>query len=192
MSKPTFVIVLCEDNLTFTFLRKYLQRCGVDRRGIRSEVSPSGRGAAENWVIRNFPVQVDAYRISKARKTTWLIVALDADRGTVTGRIEQLSASLRHCANPRLQDIDLESEKIARLVPRRNVETWILILSGTSADEENDFSRDKQKESWYELIDPAVIELYEWTRPNAQFSDRCIPSLCHGLDELRNLSRLVR
>jgi hypothetical protein len=188
MSKPTFAIILCEDNLTFTLLRKYLQRCGVDRRSIRPEVSPSGRGAAESWVIRNFPAQVDAYRISKAKKDTWLIVAIDADKGTVARRIEQLNSSLRNCGNPRLQNIDPGVERIARFVPRRNVETWILVLSGTPGNEVADFSEQKQKEEWHELIDPAVEEFYEWTRPNANLPERCLPSLRHAIDELRHLS----
>ena len=34
--------------------------------------------------------------------------------------------------------LDVEHEQIARLVPKRNVETWILCLNGQAADEDTD------------------------------------------------------
>lgn len=195
MSKPTTVILLCEDNLTAALFRFYLIRCGIHHRDIRFLVSPKGRGAGENYVIRQYPAQVDAYRLSKAKKDTWLIVSIDADTGTVAGHLEQLNASLRQSGNQRLRDINIENEAIARLVPRRNVETWILVLTGTTANEIDDYSRSRRKEDWHELIQPASQELYSWVRPNAQIPARCNDSLHHAIHELNHLEldrRIVR
>ncbi len=186
MSKPTAVILLCEDNLTSILLRSYLERRGI-YHGLRVNVSPKGRGAAENWIIQHYPEQVNAYIKQKARTYTWLIVCIDADTGTVPGHIEQLNASLRQSGNQRLRDINFENEAIARLVPRRNVETWILVLTGTSVNEVDDYSHSKDKEAWRELAHPASHQLHGWTRPNAQIPARCTESLHHAIRELNHL-----
>jgi hypothetical protein len=186
MSKPTAVILLCEDNLTSIFLRSYLKRHGI-YHGLRVTVSPKGRGAAENWVIQHYPRQVNAYIKQRARTETWLIVSVDADTGTVAGHIEQLNASLRQSGNQRLRDINFNNEAIARLVPRRNIETWILVLTGATVNEVDDYSRSKDKDAWHELVHPASHELHGWTRPNAQIPDRCTESLHHAIHELNRL-----
>src|SRR5580698_4931664 len=148
MSKPTTVIVLCEDDTTSILLRAHLKRNGVFH-GIRVNVTLSGSGF--DWVLRNYPDEVNAYRISKARKETWLIVAIDADEGTVASRIGQLDARLKQSGDTRLREMRVQDERIARLVPRRNVETWILVLTGTQATEEENCKYRNRKEEWQDL-----------------------------------------
>jgi len=119
MSKPTKVIVLCEDNRTFSFTRSFLKRCGIDR-DIRPVISP--RGSAFTFVVNNFPAQVNAYRLAKARVHTWLIAVVDADSGTVAQRIGEMDRGLAQAQEPRVRGIRIQDETIARLVPRRNRE----------------------------------------------------------------------
>jgi hypothetical protein len=75
-------------------------------------------------------------------------------------------------------------ERIVHLIPKRNIETWILNLNGHTVDEETDFSR-------YAAIDdlmvPAAQTLFEWTRPNAVPAPYCVPSLRWAINELRRL-----
>jgi len=192
MSKPTATIVLCEDKLTESLLRSHLKSRGIDPRNVRFVVSPGGRGAGERFVIRQFPVQVDAYRISIARKLTWLIAVVDADTGTVEAHIAELDASLRDCGDERLRDLRIEDERIARLVPRRNIETWLLVLNGIAADEDKDYKHSRPKDDWYPLATSGGTQLYQWTRPNTQISSLCVESLHRGIRELRRIEALSR
>lgn len=192
MSKPTETIVLCEDKLTESLVRSYLKSHRIGARNIRFVVSPRGRGAGERFVVRQFPAQVEAYRISNAKKATWLIVVIDADTGTVAGHIAELDTSLHECGNERLRNLRLENERIARLVPRRNIETWIVVLNGADVNEDMDYSNSKSKDEWHGLAIPGGAQLHRWTRPNAQIPSTCIESLHHGIRELRRVEALSR
>jgi hypothetical protein len=77
-------------------------------------------------------------------------------------------------------------EKIVHLIPKRNIETWILNLNGHTVDEETDFSRDAAID---DLIVPAAQTLFEWTRPNAVPAPYCAPSLRSAINERRRLER---
>ena len=184
MSKPTSVVLLCEDNLTSAFVRAYLRHCGV-LYGVRVNVTQSGSGY--DWVLRQFPIEVNAYRLAKARKSSWLIAVIDADTGTVARRLSQLQASLGQSEEPRVRSINLRNEMIACLVPRRNIETWILVLSGTSANEEDDYKNTKSRDEWAEMQSSASGQLYAWARPNARLPANCIDSILLAIRELARL-----
>jgi hypothetical protein len=191
MSKPTEVILLCEDRLTSMLLRRYLNHSGVNSRNVRLIISPSGRGSGEQFVMRQYPQQVAAYRVSNARKKTWLVVAIDADSGTVAGHLAQLNAALNECGNVRVRDIRIENECVARLIPRRNVETWLLVLNGNDVNEEEDYKDRHSKDEWEDLAVSGSTRLYAWTRRNAQFPGRFIDSLHHGIGELTRIERMA-
>jgi hypothetical protein len=184
MSKPTAVTLLCEDDTTSVLLRSYLKRYGVSY-GIRVNITQSGSGF--DWVLRNYPVEVNTYRISKAKKATWLIVAIDADEETVVARIRQLDARLERSEDRRLREMRVQDEKIARLVPRRNIETWLLALTGSGATEEEDYKRLRGKDEWQDLAKQAGVELFCGTRTNAAIPAHFTPSLQHAVHELRRL-----
>ncbi len=190
MSKPTAVIVLCEDNLTFSFTRSYLKRCGVSR-GIRPVISP--RGSAFTFVVNSFPTQVNAYRLNKARIHTWLIAVVDADTGTVAQRIGEMDRSLTQAQEQRVRTMRIQDETIARLVPRRNIETWILALNSTTVNETDDYkSTIRTDEEWSELTPTAAESFYTLTRPNAKIPEDLIESLRYGVDEMHRVHQLAR
>jgi hypothetical protein len=192
MSRPTAVIVLCEDNRTFSFTRAYLKRCGVDR-GIRPIISPRGRGSGFDFVIKNFAVQVKAYKLVSRRLHTWLVAIVDADTSTVAQRIGQMNAELTNAQEPRVKAIRIEDEKIARLVPRRNIETWILALNSRTVNETADYKGTiRDDEEWSTLIPVATETLHTLTRANAQLPEGLIASLRHGVAEMRRLFQLAR
>jgi hypothetical protein len=181
MSKPTEVIVLCEDNRTFFFTRSYLKRCGINR-GIRPVISP--RGSAFTFVVNSFPAQVNAYRLAKARIHTWLIAIVDADTGTVAQRIGEMDRALTQAQEPRVRAMRIQDETIARLIPRRNIETWILALNAETVNETDDYKYTRAREDWPSLVPTAAEVFYTLTRPNADLPENLIDSIRHGIGEM--------
>jgi hypothetical protein len=116
-----------------------------------------------------------------APKRSWIAV-IDADNFTLPERLAQLDQKLREDG---VELIRMDVEQVARLIPRRNIETWILCLNAVGVNEETDYKRTRN--DWTELIRPAAETLYTWARPNTQVPDNCIPSLQHGVAELRRL-----
>jgi hypothetical protein len=180
MQKRVTGVLLVEDSLHERLVRMYLGRCGVGPREIRLSKSPSGRGSAEGWVRKQFPIEVRVCRTRHAQ--TRLIVVIDADILTVQRRMRQLDEALRDAGVPMITDAD----GVLRLVPKRNIETWILGLNGLAVTEEDDYKN--ARNDWVKLILPAVELLYGWTRPNVEVPASCIPSLQTGIAELRRLS----
>jgi hypothetical protein len=179
MAKPSQVIVLVEDNRQRQLIFRYLRRIGLEMHAMRFVLPASGSG--EQWVREQFSAEIAFYRIRSARAETKLIAVIDADNLTVQARLMQLDQKLRENG---LQLIRVD-EQIVRLIPRRNVETWILYLNAVQVDETTDYK--SRRNDWTELIRPAAEQLYAWTRPNTQFPDNCLSSLKHGAAELRRL-----
>jgi hypothetical protein len=180
VSKPSQVIVLVEDDHQEMLVYRYLKKRGLRTR---IESSPSGKGSAESWVRKSFAKEVSAYRIRQAKASTALIVVIDADTHTVLDRLNQLDQALRDAGKQR---IDAGAEQIARLVPKRNVETWILCLTGQEVDEETDYKN--ATDGWNKLIPQAAEALFQWTRPKAGLPSHCIDSLQSGVRELNRLT----
>lgn len=176
MSKPSRVIVLLEDDRHKMLVRRYLTRRGFREHEIRiQQVGPAV------CVLRRFATEVSAYRNRQARVQTALIVVIDADTGTVQQRLRQLDEALGDSGKP---PVDVRTEKIARLVPKRNIETWILCLNGYDVDEETDYKG--ARHDWTELIRPAAGTLHEWTESEV-LPTRCAESLRSGIRELKRL-----
>ena len=179
MHKRCLVIVIAEDEHHEALIRRFLRECGLTRHEIRIERSPSGQGSAEHWVRKRFVIEVSVFRSRHAQ--TKLIVIIDADTSTVHNRIRQLDQALPDSQKP---IIGTSAEQIARLVPKRNVETWILCLNGQDVDEETDYKG--TRDDWSQQITPAAETLFQWTRPNIQ-PLQCIDSLQRGVTELKRL-----
>jgi len=182
MPKPSQVIVLVEDERHEMLVRRYLRRRGMEPHQMTIVPFPAGKGSAEQWVRARFAKEVSAYRNRSARAATALIVMIDADNHTVHGRLSQLGEALRDGGKPPIHD----DEQIARLVPKRNVETWILCLNDHQVDEVADYKG--TREDWNELIPQASEALFQWTRPNFAVPNHCIDSLRTGIGELRRLN----
>jgi hypothetical protein len=179
MSKPSYVIAVVEDSHHKMLIYRYLLKRGILQHQIRLERSPTGRGSAENWVRSRFVKEIGIYRARHGR--TMLIVMIDADVGTVQHRLRQLDEALR---DETIAPISVD-ERIMRLVPKRNVETWILCLNGHVVDEDTDY---KNGNSWTARIVTAAESLAEWTRPHAELPEHCTDSLRLGIRELSRLS----
>jgi hypothetical protein len=181
MSNPSRVFVLVEDELHRALILRYLIQCGFEQHQMRIQLSPAGRGSAENWVLRRFASETRTYRSRQARAEAALIVMIDADTRSVQDRWNQLDQALTDNGEPTVS----RGERIARLVPRRNVETWVLCLNEEHVNEIDDYSG--ARGNWNELIPQGAETLCQWTRPNADPPHRCVNSLRIGVQELKTL-----
>lgn len=180
MSKPSLVIGIVEDDHQKMFVYRYLIKRGLEWRRIRIRRSPSGRGSAEDWVRKTWVEDVRAYRRRHAQ--TALIVMIDADTLTVQHRLDQLADALTEVE----EETVTENEQIARLVPKRNVETWILCLNGHIVNEETDYKGPRT--DWSELIANGSETLLQWTQSHDEPPENCVSSLRRGLRELKRLT----
>ena len=94
----------------------------------------------------------------------------------------QLDKALRDAAAPLIPD---HGNEVARLVPKRNIETWILYLNDIQVNEDSDYKN--TRDDWNDLVRPAVKALYLWTRPRTAMPPSCVSSLQIGIEELRKL-----
>jgi hypothetical protein len=182
VARPSQVIVLIEDSSHQRFVLRYLRRCGLEQHTMRFVPYPAGEGSGEQWVRERFAVEVEVYRRRRAHSETTLIVVIDADDRSVHERLAQLDRNLDEAQADRIRP---DAEQIARLVPKRNIETWILCLNDVRVVEGTDYKRTAN--DWTTLIRSGIETLYNWTRPNAKLPPSCIPSLRLGVAELKRL-----
>ena len=125
------VVILSEDTQSECFIRRFLHKRGWDRRQIRTETLPRGKGSGEQWVREKFINELKAYRSRSSRAATCLIVASDADDKTVEQRIQTFKAMCAEAGVPYRN----EGERVAFIIPRRNIETWLAFLRGENVNE---------------------------------------------------------
>ena len=148
-------------------------------RAVRVRPLPAGRGSAEQYVRENYPDELRIFRSGSSRRSTGLVVAIDADEHTVQQRFEQLEHSLRTSSiAPRIHD-----EAVSILVPKRNVETWVRCLNGQPANEQDNYRYRNDNGD----PKPAAHTLFQWSRANAAVPGNCVASLFNAFTELRRL-----
>jgi hypothetical protein len=178
MSQPSQTILLVEDSRHERFIVAYLRKIGFKQHAMRIRKSPSG--SAEQWVRTQFAIEVQACLRRPAK--TMLVVILDADTHTIQHRFRQMDQALQQVD---ASLINKGAEAVVRLVPKRNIETWILCVNGRAVDQETDYKQDRN--DWTGLIKSGITSLYDWTRPNALLPVTCVESLQIGIRGLRKL-----
>ena len=172
---------MCEDRAQEALARGYLEAKQVPIRHLRFEVSPRGSGAAEHFVRQHYPVEVREQRARATYQNVSLVTILDADVGSVADRHGQLEDGLRASElSPRGP-----TERIAVVVPKRAVETWVRWLLDPAApvDEATDFG------SRYSIDDcrRAGGRLPSACGGAVRDLPRALPSLTRGCEELRRV-----
>jgi hypothetical protein len=174
------VIVRCEDLQQRVFLYRYLIEKGIGRRDVQVSHCPAGRGDAKQWVTDQHVVEVRALR-GKPHFSVALITMLDADDRSLADRKRELDEALVSSGQERRRP----SERIAVLVPRRNIETWIHRLRGEAANESDSYPRYRGEESrCREAVDEFVRRCPAHMVPDDP------PSLRDGCEELTRLLSL--
>ncbi len=177
---PSQVVVLAEDERHQRFMRYYLQRLGFRQHALRFMALPAGRGCGEQWVREQYAEAVTAYRTRSTHAKSALVVVLDADNSAVEKRVEQLKMELIQAdLNPRTAN-----EKIVHLIPRRNIETWVLSLTGSDVDEQADY---KQENGIDSKLHEAAAAFWDLARSHAVPPNNGLPSLLKAIHELRRL-----
>jgi hypothetical protein len=108
------------------------------------------------------------------------VVLIDADTQPVTRRQNELREELT-AANSEPRG---STERIAHLIPKRNIETWILCLNGETVDENTDYRHEKNLGP---RIANAAANFFDWSRPKAAIPTHCIPSLTAAIPEILRL-----
>ncbi len=120
-SRGTRLVILCEDLQQEVFARHYFLLRGFHRREISSVIAPQGRGAGEQFVRERFAVEVREQRRQVTHQSVALVVLIDADTQPVHQRKNTLDNTLQSSG----QVTRRADERIAIVVPKRNIETWI-------------------------------------------------------------------
>jgi hypothetical protein len=173
-------VVLCEDTQTECFIRRFLLRQGWNRHKIRWKTLPAGEGSGLVWVRENFVKELNAYRSRNPRMDTCLIIAADADNLTVEQRIQ----TFRKASVEAGISFRQEGEKVAFIVPRRNIETWLAYLRGEPVNE-TDACRKYEDES---DCQPQVAVLDEMCRKGVLKPEPAPPSLVSACLEFSRLA----
>ena len=171
------VTLLCEDSQTDAFVRRFLKRRNFRHRDITTLPLPAGNQSGEQWVRTRYPAELRAIR---RRRRAYLIVVTDADAGSTDARRAQLEAECKQQEIPPREDTD----PVVVVVPRRNIETWLAYLGGTSVDEVTVYSRLRRERD----CDAHANRLYDMCR-DERLAEPAPPSLREACDEYRKLRR---
>lgn len=169
------IVLLVEDSRQENLLRRYLQERGHDNRNIRVQRVRGGRGSGEQFVREKYASEVRAIRSQVSRTKACLFAMIDADSGSVDDRKRQFERALRDAEEP----VRGPSEPILNLIPKRNVETWILCLCSEVVNESSDYRHDQRVDP--QSIKRAARTLSTWTRSVP--GGNCVPSLRDCLPE---------
>jgi hypothetical protein len=127
------VVLLVEDEALECFVRRVLLKLGFRRRDIRVERAPKGKGSGKDWVTKNYPDEVRAYRGKASYQgNIGIVVGIDADEQTVQERAQALAAALQNAGLEKRQD----EEKFCLFIPKWNIETWLVYLGGDAVVED--------------------------------------------------------
>lgn len=185
MNNPSRIFALVEDQRHRQFLYRFLLKRGLTAHQVVFEVAPSGRGSAEQWVRENFARQAGKCRARNKRAATGMFVVLDADTSGVEACRNVLNESL---LSAQMTRFDARRDAIARLIPKRNIETWIHFLTAPGndrdIDEEQDYKYSKTQEEWSHLVPNAAECLSTWSQDAAGAPENLIDSLRLGLQEI--------
>lgn len=177
-SRRTRLTILCEDLQQEVFVRHYFLQRGFDRREIRTEHAPQGRGAGEQFVRERFPLEVRDHRRRASYQSVALVVVIDADTQSVAQRINSLNQTLRQNGQAERQP----DERIALFVPKRNIETWIHYPLHSMVDEETVYPKlGKQSDCI------VVVRMYVQTICTSRLPDEAPPSLHAACQELARI-----
>lgn len=161
--------VLGEDAAHRSFIRNWLIASGVTPRCIHTVEPPADKSGGSWFVIHRCEETVrEARHRDRSRAKTRVIVALDADDGTVQDRISEIRGVL---------GADDSLDLVCILVPKRHIETWVHALGPArpAVDEHADY---KPK---------TIDEVKSAGRTLARLSSAPSepPSLVHGYGQLQ-------
>jgi hypothetical protein len=137
MSRSVNMVILCEDRQHEAFARRFLKKSGISTRDLRIEISPQGRGSAEQFVRDRYLEELQYYRSRSHRVQQALLVIINADKRDVADRINQVEQEAVATPDGGRRD----DERVAICVPARNIETWFAYLDGQKVNDGDSYPR---------------------------------------------------
>ncbi|GAB4153180.1 MAG: hypothetical protein Tsb009_29480 [Planctomycetaceae bacterium] len=157
-------------------MRHFLKQFNFHPRKIRVITAPSGKGSAEQFVRKQYAIEVKAYR-KRNSSNHRLVVSIDADTTDVTNRSRQLDKELEQAG----LTIRQEQEHILLVIPKRNIETWIHYLLGhKNVNEETSYRNQYKGKPEGDHSSPAANKLYDiWIqfKSDQSLPDGLLPSM---------------
>ena len=184
MSNRVDIALLCEDESHERFIKKFLR---LKSRSYR-RVFPSGYKSRETGGVRPnnaFVLERATIEIAAARKIPprrALILVIDGDARGFASRCGEMAAKLKAANMPQLDS----AERIALVVPCRNIETWIHHFAGETTDETQIYSKRD-----YDVAEPATA-FADWVSDGNAVEVAELPALNAARDELRRLHELMK
>ena len=176
------VILLVEDEALERFAYRVLLDLGFERRKIRVNRSPKGKGSGKQWVTQRFPVEVQAQRRKAHHLNVALVIGTDADELTVTQRVRELDTTLEAFG----LDKRGPEERICLLIPKWHIETWILHLNGRQVAEDEDYKKDVKVQDVIFRISRDFVERYrDWK--HGVTKSILLPAMIAAFEELNRL-----
>lgn len=174
--RQVHVVVLCEGLQDATFAFRLLKRLGWNARQLRIKQAPAGAGSGEQYVRDRFPHELEMIRRDSVRRA--LIVVVDGDAGGPDGRLRQLNGACEAAgvATRRAHD------RVAVLVPTRNIETWFHYLDGNDVDETVEYPRLPRQRDCQRHVEELVRSCHRLREPVP-------PSLQAAYGEFRTILR---
>jgi hypothetical protein len=127
------VVVLCEDQRHYHFVRGFPAAKGIRSDRIRPMMAPPGGGSGEQFLREQFPRELKAHR--SRHGNVLLIVCVDQDRSG-QDRAKELADACAAQAVP----LASKNDRLLMLIPARNIETWLyLVEQAGSVDEVADY-----------------------------------------------------
>ena len=171
------IVLLCEDQDTNRFVRRFLSHRNFKARDIHTVALPDGRQSGEQWVRTRYPAELKAIR---GRQNAFLLAVVDADDRTTTARRSQLDQECDKQGVPKRTS----EESVIVIVPRRNIETWFAYLDGHSVDETTRYPR-RSPQDHHALANI----LYQMCHERQQLMEPVPSSLDEACSEYQKLKR---
>jgi hypothetical protein len=181
MSKQSSqVIILCEDTQQETFVRRFLKIASrIEGKALRVVKNPSGKGSGEQFVRKQFPIELKTFRRRAAKAKTDLIVVIDADTSTISQINQKLNTA---CSEQNINERQ-KNERVSFIIPKRNIETWIHYLDGKITNEESVYPK-LQIESDCQISVEHLYKICSDDKSQADFPD----SLLDACREYKRIS----
>jgi hypothetical protein len=173
-------MLICEDKAQERLFRPLLER-----KFGRGRVRVEPRRPAGGWeFVKNNVAKLAATPSLRRREAVGLLVVFDGDTKAQARRTEvrQLAGFLG-VGNG-------WTERVAVCIPTRNVETWLLWLTGEDeVDEEQDFKRDVQNRPDYDGLPRRAADAWFAVSPDRRRAEQLrLPAL---MDARRELDRIL-
>ncbi|MCY4484162.1 MAG: hypothetical protein OXC12_14935 [Spirochaetaceae bacterium] len=178
------IILLCEDQRTDQFVRRFLKHRNFRTHDIHTVPLPA-KGSGEQWVREQYPEELQWVR---RKKQTVLLVVTDADMNTTANRRSRLD---RQCDTEEVRKRQ-PRDLVIIAIPRRNIETWLWHLkTGEVVNEVHDYKprfRKLNTAGLHELAD----SLYRMCDREQSLLPTAPPSLKEACLEYATLTRFLR